>query len=103
MVQKVAREIAAGLGYEWDTLYEGKAEWIADRGSRHDINTPYKPDFIEAARAAIEAMREPTEAMLIAAEAIPIMADTYGQTRDEVIPTYTAMISAALAGSETDG
>jgi hypothetical protein len=66
MVEIVARAIAKGLGYDWDTLYAGKTEWVADRGSRHDINTPYKPDFTDAARAAIEAMRTPSDAMLLA-------------------------------------
>ena len=64
MMERCARAIAAGLGYEWDTLYEGKREWVADRGSRHDINTPYKPDFTDAARTVIEALIEPTPEMI---------------------------------------
>jgi hypothetical protein len=45
----IARKIAASLGYDWDTLYENKRERTDDRGKRHDINTPYKSDFIAAA------------------------------------------------------
>jgi hypothetical protein len=57
----VAKAIASGLGYDYESLYEGKSEYIADRGSRHDINTPYKTDMEEAAEAAIKAYEEAKE------------------------------------------
>lgn len=66
-VEELAKAIATGLGYEWSTLYSGKAEYIADRGSRHDINTPYTTDFIEAARAVLTALRTPDAGMVEAA------------------------------------
>lgn len=49
----LARVIAEALGYDWSTLYANKHEWIADRGSRHDLNTPYTDEFRTAADAVI--------------------------------------------------
>ena len=94
MLEKVARAIATGLGYEWDTLYASKGEWTADRGSRHDINVPYKPDFLEAARAALEAMREPTEGM---AKAPYAMGMSY-MSQWDAYTSFLYMINAALEG-----
>lgn len=42
------------LGIEYDDLYENKTEWIDDRGSRHDINVPYKGDLRDAAQEVID-------------------------------------------------
>lgn len=100
MVERVARAIAAGLGYDWNTLYASKSEWNADRGSRHDINVPYKPDFIEAARAAIEAMMEPTEAMIAAAWPLPNFDGPIMDHRKSDLKDYwQAMLSEALSPS----
>ena len=52
--EALAKLIAEALGYKWDWLYANKSEWTADRHSRHDINTPMKPDFYAAADAVIE-------------------------------------------------
>jgi hypothetical protein len=51
--ETAARAIASELGYDFDTLYETKQEWIDDRGARHDINVPRKPDFRDAADALL--------------------------------------------------
>lgn len=67
MIEKVARAISGHIGPEFDAAYAHKGEWTADRGSRADINAPFKSDYLEAARAAIEALMEPTEGMLEAA------------------------------------
>lgn len=58
MVERVKLAICNALGYDFDDLYQGKREWVDDRGSRHDINTPFKVDFEEAAKVAIAAMQE---------------------------------------------
>lgn len=57
--ERLAKLIAAELGYEWDgerAIYENKSEYIGDRGKRgHDVNTPYKADFRNAADALLAA------------------------------------------------
>jgi alanine racemase len=86
-LEQVAEAIASGLGYEWDTLYSNKLQWTLDRGSRHDINVPFQPDFIDAARAAIAAMELPTEEMVRAGDFL------YGISPSTI---YSTMIRAAL-------
>jgi len=98
MVEKMARAIARGLGYEWDTLYASKGEWTKDRGSRHDINVPYKPDFIDAARAALEAMREPTVHQTYAMHEV-VRYDKDGDVAN-CAEMFTAAIDAALKEGE---
>jgi len=68
MIERIAKVICVGIGYEWDTLYATKSEWIRDRGSRHDINVPRKPDFEEAAKCVLETFSaESLQAQLTAA------------------------------------
>lgn len=69
MTERMARKIADHLGYDFDTLYNNKSEWNDDRGSRHDINVPFRGDFLDAARAALDEMRVPTETMKAAVRA----------------------------------
>lgn len=67
IIERMAKAIASGLGYEWETLYEDKADYNADHGLRHDVNTPFRPEFRDAAEEALKSIREPTEAQLRAA------------------------------------
>lgn len=61
LIEQVARDIADALGDNFDYAFSGKAEWIAQRGETpagfRDVNQPYKPDYIDAAIAAIAAMQ----------------------------------------------
>ena len=94
MLEICAKAIASRLGYEWDTLYARKSEWTADRGSRHDINVPFKPEFTEAARAVIETLMEPTKSMLFFG--MDAMArDDLEPTEDEFRAGFTAALRAA--------
>ncbi len=98
MIEKCARAAARGLGYDWDTLYENKTEWTADRGSRHDINVPFKPDFREAAAAVIDTLNQPTLGMLEAAETAFTGSEYLGMQptmKRGLVKAYRAMLSKA--------
>jgi hypothetical protein len=56
--EELARVLAAGLGFSWENLYQDKRDWTDDRGKRHDINTPYKSDYLDAADAILAWMKE---------------------------------------------
>lgn len=77
MVEKVA--IAIFCARENDT----QEMWDRSRG-------PWKDEYRQQARAAIEAMKEPTEEMVITG------AYVLDQKPSEAKTTYTAMIDAAL-------
>jgi len=62
-IEKVARAIATEITPSYETLYANKQAWNADSGRRHDINTPFKSDIDDAARAAIEALIIRTDQM----------------------------------------
>jgi hypothetical protein len=47
-----------GLGIELKELYKSKADWIADRGAKHDINYPQQIDIIEGIKAALIILQE---------------------------------------------
>lgn len=77
--EAAVRAMTATVGYQYETLYANKQEYIADRGARHDVNVPYKGDFdagLDAALSALEAHGyvlvpvEPTEAMMEAIDAV---------------------------------
>lgn len=58
MVERVARRIASELGDDFDHAFAGKAEWIAARGQKggryRDVNEPYRDEYLDAARGALE-------------------------------------------------
>lgn len=56
---EVAKVIAEGLGYSWDTLYQDKSDYRSDWGARNDINTPMKVDYFDAAKAVITLFGSP--------------------------------------------
>lgn len=86
LVDHVARAIAKNAGGDYDKMRTRKVF------------------YRKQARAAIAAMRKPTEAMIAAGE--PVVYDCYslepGEGLDEnpAIPTWQAMIDAALAEEE---
>lgn len=100
MVERVEKAIADVLGYDLATLYKNKSEWNADRGSRHDINVPYRGDITDGARAAIEAMRELSPAMM--AEAMNVDGPL-SRGHLTAVEIWHLMIDAALKpeGGET--
>jgi len=109
--EKVARAIADQIGPSYDDAYEDKREWTADRGKRHDVNTPYKCDFRNAAQAAIAVvvgeMREPTAEMRAAGIAAveDAMCGTWGCCAEEV--AWRAMLEeferSALSPTTPEG
>jgi len=105
MIERVEQAIADQLGLDLSTLYANKSEWTADHGERHDINTPYRSDITDAAKAAIQAMREPTGAMQ--ADGRDALEPYVGVLKREVDDqwhlarlTWAAMIGAALGADE---
>lgn len=56
-VESVARIIASHIGLNYDRIFENKAEWTKNRGMRdaevYDINTPYRTDLRDAAKAVL--------------------------------------------------
>lgn len=68
MLEKVARRLAEALGDNLDDAFANKSEWNAARGEKggrfRDINEPFRDDYLQAARAALEALREPSEGMV---------------------------------------
>lgn len=94
MIEKVARAISGHIGPEFDAAYAHKDEWTADRGSRADINAPFKSDYLEAACAAIEALMEPTEGM-IKEGGIEGGFDAY-RVKDNTLEIWRSMLKAAL-------
>jgi hypothetical protein len=61
LVEAMARAIADMIGPSYDDAFENKSEWIDARGMRNgvclDVNTPFKTDYREAARAALAVVR----------------------------------------------
>lgn len=57
--EQVARAIAQELGDDFDSAFENKQEWTRERGGEpfRDVNMPFKPDYLEAARLAIVMVR----------------------------------------------
>lgn len=60
MIEKVARAIAAANGDNFDETPEDKGEWVDKRGEFgggfRDVNAPFRVDYVDMARAAIEAV-----------------------------------------------
>lgn len=56
--ESMLRALTKAVGYDYDSLYASKREWIDDRGNRHDVNTPYKCDFEDGLDAVLAALRE---------------------------------------------
>ena len=58
---EVARHVALGLGDDFDSAFESKAQWANERGMRggrfRDINEPMRGDYLQAADAAIAIAR----------------------------------------------
>ena len=63
LIERVARDIADALGDNFDYAFAGKSDWITHRGETpagfRDVNQPYRPDYIDAAIAAIAAIDLP--------------------------------------------
>ena len=53
--EELARLLSAEvLGIEYDTLYQDKRDWIHDLGRRHDCNTSYKWELLNAADSILK-------------------------------------------------
>lgn len=65
LIEQVARDIADALGDNFDYAFAGKSDWVAHRGETpagfRDVNQPYKPDYIDAAIAALAAINLPAQ------------------------------------------
>jgi hypothetical protein len=77
LVEKVAKAIALENGDDLDEIHEHKPDWIDRRGEAggrfRDINEPFKSDYMEMAKAAIQAtgvmeMREALEELMNAVD-----------------------------------
>lgn len=62
LIEKIARDIADALGDNFDYAFNSKPEWTAARGETkagfRDVNQPYKPDYLDAAQAALTAIMD---------------------------------------------
>ncbi len=60
LIEKIARDIADALGDNFDYAFNSKPEWTAARGETkagfRDVNQPFKPDYLDAAQAALTAI-----------------------------------------------
>ncbi|MFZ5744447.1 MAG: hypothetical protein ACOY7T_08215 [Pseudomonadota bacterium] len=61
-LEKIARDIADALGDNFDYAFNSKPEWTAARGETkagfRDVNQPFKPDYLDAAQAALTAIMD---------------------------------------------
>lgn len=57
-LEQLARALSTGIGYDYDTLYADKGEWVDDRGARHDINVPFKSDIDDGIQVVLEELME---------------------------------------------
>ena len=57
MIERVARALADG---DWDDIPDNKSHWVEQRGEfggrYRAVSEPFKGDYLDQARAAIEAM-----------------------------------------------
>ena len=90
MIERVARAIA---GEDWDDIPDNKSHWVEQRGEfggrYRAVSEPFKGDYLDQARAAIEAMREPTDEMFATAA-------HYIGGADRVRKIWGTIIDAAL-------
>jgi hypothetical protein len=61
-LSKIARQIAFGLGDDYDHAFVNKSEWNFHRGNKgfgyRDITSPYQGDFDDAAYNAVVAAHD---------------------------------------------
>ncbi len=94
VVEAVARIIADALGDDFADAFEGKGQWIANRGMSggrfRDVNEPYQSDYLAAAEAAITAHDTALKAQVeTAREALgmAVAEMSYARSRLETIAT----------------
>ena len=89
LIERVARDIADALGDNFDYAFAGKSDWITHRGETpagfRDVNQPYRPDYIDAAIAAIAAIDLPGQREAAARAALEAAA----QDAEEWLPFDT--------------
>ena len=89
LIERVVRDIADALGDNFDYAFAGKSDWITHRGETpagfRDVNQPYRPDYIDAAIAAIAAIDLPGQREAAARAALEAAA----QDAEEWLPFDT--------------
>lgn len=106
LIEKIARDLADALGDNFDYAFNSKPEWTAARGETkagfRDVNQPFKPDYLDAAQAALTAIMDagdgvPSEVAWKLANKIVLRNQGVGNAAALIEPALVAAAAAERA------